>query len=181
MRTINDLGLCKKSREKVEGWLLEWLDLFRRQADGKHAWVYRADFEGSDFFFFTDCKDILERDPEARAQENNLAIRNRKRKVMMQLLLKTMLGMDLGLITITCNHCNHRGCWIEGIGDGTGHWVYCPKCEKTDVHVFPMGYATCMEKIQERIAALKLKWAVEDKDPDFSELKNIATKKRNKK
>jgi len=71
---------------------------------------------------------------------------------MMQLLLKTLLGQNLGLITITCNHCAHRGCWIEALKDGNGHWVYCPKCKKTDVHVFPEGYDNCMNTIKLEIA-----------------------------
>lgn len=152
MKTLNDLGLHKKTKKKVEDWLQEWLDLFEKQANHKHAWVYRANFEGNDFFYFTDCKDILEKDPEAKGQENNLAIRSRKRKIMMQLFLKTLLGQKLGLITITCNHCGYRGCWIEGLRDGNGHWVFCPKCKKTDVHVFPGGYDTCMDTIQQEIA-----------------------------
>lgn len=151
MRTLKDLKLCKKSRKKVEEWLQEWLDLFIEQANHKHGWVYRANFEKDNFFFFTDCKDILEKDPEARGQENNLAIRSRKRKIMMQLFLKTLLGQNLGLITITCNHCGYRGCYIEGLKDGTGHWVFCPKCKKTDVHVFPAGYDTCMDTIKKEI------------------------------
>ena len=152
MKTLNDLGLHKKTQKKVEAWLQEWLDLFVEQANGKHAWVYRANFEKNDFFYFTDCKDILEKDPEAKGQENNLAIRNRKRKILMQLFLKTLLGQSLGLITITCNHCGYRGCWIEGLKDGNGHWVYCPKCKKTDIHVFPEGYDNCMRTIQAEIA-----------------------------
>jgi len=151
MRTLNDLGLCKKSKKKVEEWLQEWMDLFIKQANDKHAWVYRADFTKDDFFYFTDCKDILEKDPEAKAQENNLAIRNRKRKIMLQLFLKTLLGQNMGLITITCNHCGYRGCWINGLKDGNGHWVYCPKCKKTDIHVFPEGYDNCMDIIKREI------------------------------
>lgn len=152
MRTLNDLGLCKKSRKKVEDWLQEWLDLFIEQADNKEAWVYRANFETNDFFYFTNCKDILEKDPEAKAQENNLVIRNRKRKILLQLFMKTLLGRNLGLITITCNHCGYRGCWINSLKDGNGHWVYCPKCKKTDVHVFPDGYDNCMNAIKLEIA-----------------------------
>ncbi len=152
MKTLADLGLHQKTRKKIEAWLQEWLTLFEEQANHKEAWVYRCDFEKNDFFWFTNCKDILEKDPEAKGQENNLAIRSRKRKVMMQLFLKTLMGKKLGLITITCNHCGYRGCWINALKDGNGHWVYCPKCKKTDVHVFPEGYDTCMDTIQTQIA-----------------------------
>ena len=150
MKTLNDLGLRKKTHEKVEAWLQEWLELFIKQADGKQGWVYRANFANNDFFYFTDCKDILEKDPEAKGQENNLDIRRRKRKVLLQLFVKTLLGKKLGT-TITCNHCGFSPCWIEGLKDGNGHWVYCPKCKKTDIHVFPEGYDNCMETIQTEI------------------------------
>jgi len=150
MQTLKDLKLSKKTHKKVEAWLESWLKLIEKQADNKHAWVYRADFEKDDFFYFTDCKDILVTDPEAKANENNLAIRSRKRKIMLQLLLKTMMGRNLGLITITCNHCNYRGCYIDSFG-GVGHFVYCPRCKKTDIHVFPDGYDICMSLVQYKI------------------------------
>lgn len=152
MKTLNDLNLCKESRKKVEDWLQEWLDLFIKQANGKQGWVYRADFENNDFFYFTDCKDILEKDPEAKGQENNPTIRNRKRKVLMQLFIKTLMGKKLGT-TIKCNHCGFSPCRIEGLPDRNGHWVYCPKCKKTDIHVFPEGYDTCIDTIKQEIAS----------------------------
>jgi len=152
VKTLNDLGLCKKSRKQVEEWLQEWLELFIKQANGKQGWPYRADFEHDDFFFFTDCKDILEKDPEAKGQENNLAIRSRKRKVFLQLFVKTLLGKKNICDTITCGHCGFSPCWIEGLKDGNGHWCYCPKCKKTDIHVFPEGYDNCMNTIRIAIA-----------------------------
>jgi len=155
MKTLNDLGLCKKSRKKVEDWLQEWLDLFIKQANGKQGWAYRADFENNDFFFFTDCKDILEGDPEARAQENNLAIRNRKRKILLQLLIKTLWGRKNICDSIKCGHCGFSPCWIEALKDGNGHWTYCPKCKKTEVQVFPAGYDNCMNTIKLEIAKRK--------------------------
>lgn len=152
MKTLNDLSLCKKSRKKVEGWLQEWLDLFIKQANGKQGWAYRADFENNDFFFFIDCKDILEKDPEARAHENNSAIRSRKQKVLLQLLMKTLMGKENICDTIKCSHCRFSPCWIEGLEDGTGHWTFCPKCRKLEVQVFPEGYDNCINKIKREIA-----------------------------
>ena len=61
------------------------------------------------------------------------------------------MGKKLGT-TIKCNHCGFEPCWIEGLPDGNGHWVYCPKCKKTDIHVFPDGYDNCMETIKQEIA-----------------------------
>lgn len=184
MQTLKDLKLSKKTHKKVEAWLESWLKLFEEQANGKHAWVYRADFIKDDFFYFTDCKDILEIDPEAKAEENNLAIRNRKRKILMQLFVKTLLGKNLGLITITCNHCKYRGCHIEGLKNGTGHFVYCPKCKKTDIHVFPEGYNTCMKLVQEKIADItknQTETFIEDCANLLDEIKSYKYIKGNKK
>lgn len=152
MKTLNDLKLCKKSRKIVEDWLQEWLDLFIKQANGKQGWPYRADFENNDFFFFTDCKDILEKDPEAKGQENNIAIRNRKRKVLLQLFVKTLMEKKNICDTIKCGHCGFRPCWIEALGDGNGHWTYCPKCKKLEIQVFPEGFDNCINTIKREIA-----------------------------
>ncbi len=165
MKNLNDLGLNKKSRKKVEDWLTEWLDLFIRQANGKTGWPYRADFEKDDFFYFTDCKDILKENPESKGQELNRAIVNRKRKVMLQLLMKTLLGRKNICDVITCGHCGYKGGWIESLSDGNGHWVYCPWCKKTDVHVFPDGYDNCMTEIQFRITDKLLKATVKGFTP----------------
>ena len=152
MKTLDDLGLCKKSHKIVEDWLQGWLDLFIKQANNKEAWVYRANFEENDFFYFTNCKDILEKDPEAKGQENNLTIRSRKRKILLQLFVKTILGQEVINSTIKCGHCGFSPCWIESLGDGTGHWTFCPKCRKLEVQVFPDGFDTCIDKIKLVIA-----------------------------
>jgi hypothetical protein len=152
MKTLNDLGLCKKSRKKVEDWLQGWLDLFVKQANGTQGWVYRADFEKNDFFFFTDCKDILEKDPESKGQESNLDIRSRKRKIMLQLLMKTLLGQKATNCIAKCSHCGFDPCLLEALKDGNGHWSYCPKCKKLEVQVFPEGFNNCMNTIRMEIA-----------------------------
>jgi len=106
---------------------------------------------------------------------------------MMQLFLKTLLGQSLGLITITCNHCGYKGCWIEGLKDGNGHWVYCPKCKKTDVHVFPEGYDTCMDTIKSKIITktdelqidprCKYKFSTPEAEKDYKKFKESIDKK----
>ena len=151
MKTLDDLKLCKKSHKKVEEWLTEWLNMFIRQANGRTGWPYRADFEKDDFFFFTDCKDILSKDPESMGQESNELIRSRKRKVFLILLMKTLLGRKNICDEIKCGHCGYKPCWIDSLRNGTGHWVYCPKCKKTDIHVFPAGYDSCMQIIRTQI------------------------------
>jgi len=155
MKNLQDLKLSKKSKKIVEDWLLEWLELFRKNSDNRPYWVYRLDFENSDFFFFTGCQDILSKDPEARAVENNKQIRIRKRNVFHQLLIKTLLGQHIPICKIKCNHCGFEPCEINGLDDLGGHWVYCPKCKKTDIHVFPSSYDTCMLEIKNKVKRLQ--------------------------
>jgi len=157
MKNLNELDLCKKSKKQVEEWLQEWLDLFIQQANGKQGWPYRADFENEDIFYFTDCKDILEKDPEAKGQEHNRAIRTRKRKVLLQLFIKTLMGKENICDDIKCGHCGFKPCWIEALGDGTGHWTYCPKCKKLEVQVFPDGFDNCINTIKKEITKMENK------------------------
>lgn len=96
MKTINDLKISKKAKLVVKTWLEEWLNTLIAQADGKEGTVYRADFINQDFFYFTNCNDILLENPEAASVESNRKIQLRKRTIMAQLFVKTLLGnLDL--------------------------------------------------------------------------------------
>jgi hypothetical protein len=125
MRNLKDLKLRKKTEAKVQEWLTDWLTMFVEQADGKEGNVYRADFANEDFFYFTDCNDILAKDPEGKAQETNPNIIRRKQRVHLQLLLKTLLGEKIGK-KIKCTHCGYEDRYIGKMYNG--HYVYCPKC-----------------------------------------------------
>lgn len=125
MKTIKDLKLRKKTEKKIHDWLDEWLDLLIDQADGREGNVYRADFPGDDFFFFTECNDILLKDPESKSKETNPAIMRRKSKVMQQLLIKTLMGEKLGK-KLKCSHCGYDNRIIQTMYNG--HYTYCPNC-----------------------------------------------------
>lgn len=148
MKTLKDLKMCPKAKAKVEAWLEEWLAMLKTNADYKEGNVYRADFEKMDFFYFTDCRDILSNKIESKAQETNIKILIRKRYVMNQLLVKAMLG-TLKLNKIKCSHCGYEDVWIDHIEGGFFKW--CPKCSKTDISVFPGGFDTCVENILKKL------------------------------
>ena len=126
MRNLKDLKLRKKTEAKVEEWLREWLAMFMMQADGRAGNVYRADFEKEDFFYFTDCKDILAGDPECAAKEVNSKIIRRKSRIHLQLLIKALLGDKIGK-KMPCTHCGFEDRQINTTING--HYVYCPKCK----------------------------------------------------
>lgn len=125
MQTLKDLKLRRKTERKVLDWLGEWLDLLVWQADGREGNVFRADFAGDDFFFFTDCKDILNADPESVSSETNPKIMRRKSKVMQQLLIKTLMGKKVGR-KVPCSHCGYEDRIIMPMYNG--HYTYCPHC-----------------------------------------------------
>ena len=125
MRNLKDLKLRKKTEQKVSAWLTEWLELFVKQADGKQGNIIRADFANNDFFFFTDCRDIINKDPEDKADETNLKVRGRKRKVVLQLFVKTLLGEKLGRKS-PCSHCGFEDRIVKHMYNG--YYVLCPKC-----------------------------------------------------
>lgn len=148
---IKNWPLCKKSRKIVEEELGKWLDLFIKQANNQEGNVYRADFVNNDFFYFTDYRDILSKELESESQEQNKKIFGRKRLVMLQLLLKTLLG-NVKLLEITCTHCGHKGVWIDALDNGDGHYYYCQKCGKTDICTYPKYYDSTMPSLVRGVA-----------------------------
>lgn len=123
MKTLKELKLSKKTKQRVEAWLLEWLEMLIQQADGRQGSVIRADFEKNDFFFFTECNDLVGK--ESKSDEANLGIRSRKRKVVPQLFVKTLLGEKLGRKS-PCSHCGYEDRLVMHMYNG--HFVYCPHC-----------------------------------------------------
>jgi len=149
MKTLNDLKLNPKTKKKIEQWLEEWLTLFIEQADGRTGNVFKADFEKGDFFYFTECNDLVYKDPEAKSVETQPDIRKRKRNVMMQLLLRTLKGEKLGK-KIKCTHCGHEECIIDSTYNG--HYVYCPHCQKIKLTGYlPTFMATAGDTYKELI------------------------------
>lgn len=138
-KTLKDLNLKYRDRKKVEKWLQKWLMLFLEQADFREGNVYRANFIIPDFFFFTDCKDLMRDDPESTGQERSLKVRTRKRNVFLQLFVRTLLGEKLGK-KIKCSHCGYDDVYINSY-DG-GHFTYCKECGKTDICTYPNAYNT---------------------------------------
>lgn len=146
MRTLEDLKLSKKTKAKVEDWLLGWLGLFVSQADGRMGNVYRADFEKMDFFFFMECNELVSKEVESKGVEDSLKIRRRKRAVMNQLLIRTLLGEDLKKF-IKCSHCGFGDCCIGGLPSGGGHYVYCDKCGYTKFAIYPDYYGSAAQEV----------------------------------
>jgi len=177
MKTLKDLNISKQAKKTVENWLQEWLDMLITVANGREGTVYRADFENDSFFYFTDCTDILGDDPKAKGHENNRKIQIRKRVIMSQLLIKNLLGKT-DWIKIRCSHCGHPDRWIDVIGDGFGHFIFCPKCWYTTIGTYPGGYVTCMPNINKK---LQIKYAADKKLKEVLEqLSEFVTVKKSK-
>jgi len=126
-KTIDEWKLCPKAKKTVKRELSKWLTMLTKQADGRTGNVIRCDFTKDDFFYFTNCKDILSNDPEYKAHETNNKIIRRKQKVMLQLLLRQIMGENLRKV-LKCTHCGYEG--EEMLKTTNGHFRYCPKCKK---------------------------------------------------
>jgi len=147
MENLKELGLKPKDRLKVQNWLNRWMQHFKRMANGNRETVERYDLENLDFFYFTDCRDILSKNPESKGVEDQEAIKRRKKAIEYKLLFEYLLGNKLGKKR-PCSHCGNEDRIIDSLGDGTGHFLFCPKCGMTTVVTYPIGYETCINRIQ---------------------------------
>lgn len=144
---IKDWGLNKKAEEKVRANLGAWLEMLIEYANGKEGNVFRADTIKKELFFFTDCKDILSKNPESKAVETAKEIRIRKRYVMMQLLVKNIIDGPIKR-TIKCTHCGYEDVYIDSLSDLGGHYKFCAKCGKTDLCIYPNIYDSVMSTLK---------------------------------
>jgi len=126
-RTLDEWKLSPEAKKTVKRELAKWVKLLIEQADGREGNVIRANFLKDEFFYFTNCNDILKDDPEYKAHETDNRIIKRKQKVMLQLLLKQIMGEKLGRV-LKCSHCGYEG--EEMRKTVNGHYRYCPKCKK---------------------------------------------------
>jgi len=136
-KPLSKWGLSSIAQQKVKKELWAWLDLFIKQADGQQGNVFRADFVNDKFFYFTNCNDILAKDPECKAIETNPKIGKRKQKVLLQLFVRALLGENLTKV-LKCSHCGFEGEIINSTVNG--HYRYCPKCKKIGL----VGYVPTM-------------------------------------
>lgn len=134
MKLLKELKLSKKTEAKVRSWLNEWLQHFITLANNEQGNVYRADFKKFDFFYYTSCNDILSQDPYTIKNGSTRGIARRKQCVMLQLFVKSLLGVDLSK-KIKCSHCGYDDRYIGGCECGS--YIYCKKCGFTTINTFP--------------------------------------------
>ena len=151
--TIKDLKLNKRNETKVKVWLETWLNHFIELANGEEGNVRRANFEEMDFFYFTDCRDLVSKEVESTGQEQSLKMRRRKRMILFQLMLKNLLGRTT-YTPVPCSHCGYKEIYFGGV-DG-GHFDYCPKCGKTNVCTYPNFYDEAMKLVVAQLIEKKL-------------------------
>ena len=149
-RPINEWGLTRSAEGIVRKELRLWLKIFIKNAGGRTGNVFRADFIKDDFFFFTECNDKLLNNPESKGVEDALSIRRRKRMVLFQLFIRTLLGEKLGKI-LKCTHCGYIGERIEASKSLGGHFKYCPNCKKTTIVTYPNYYNIVLDEVKEYV------------------------------
>lgn len=155
LKPITEWGLDGKALGIVQRELLILFKHFGQFADirftdGVLKNISRSDFGSMDFFYFTDCRDILAKNPEQKGVEMNLEVRNRKRAKLLTILMARLLGRDVDR-KIKCSHCGFDEGFEDGFKDGSGHYTFCPKCFKTTFCIYPPGYNNCISLLKESL------------------------------
>lgn len=145
-KTVDKWNLSDGAKDVIKRELQKWLDMLIEQADGKTGNVIRADFIKDDFYFYTDCRDIMKNDPEWKSDETNNKVRSRKIKVLHQLLLRQIMGQKLGR-KLTCTHCGNEETITKC---ENGNFKYCPHCKKIRL----IGYLPTFDKTVESMLKL---------------------------
>jgi hypothetical protein len=162
-KAIEQWGLDKKALRIVRRELRIWLKLFKKHAEGREGTIYRADAVKNDYFFFTDCRDLVSKEVESRGQEHNKKIRKRKRSVYAQLIIKNLLGNVKRIIT-PCSHCGYPEVYVGSID--SGNYDFCPKCGKTVIVTYPAYYSKCADEIKEEVRNKFDEWDKKYKDAE---------------
>jgi hypothetical protein len=134
---IDEWKLDKKSKREVKKQLKIWIDKFGE--DNVSYEVRKDDFKNNDIFYFTDCIDILSKNPESKGVEDNQKIKKRKERVLLHLFLRKMICDDLDIPQSRCTHCGFTPLDIYNCEDGYGYFHFCPKCFNIILVTYPSG------------------------------------------
>jgi len=150
LKKVKDWILLCEDKEHIEAELRKWLQHFIEVAEGKEGNVIECDFDKFNVKYYTDCKDILDKDPECKSAETNPRIRRRKQAVFLQLFIKTLLDeVKIKKMKYSCSHCGCEDVTFNGIHNG--HYLRCPKCKKIDLIFYEPemeeSINDCMKKI----------------------------------
>jgi len=150
---VDNWNLDNASKKEVKKQLKRWVKHFDNLSEHASLNVYRNNFADDDIFFFTNCNDVLSKDPESKAIESSLIIRNRKNKAYLKLFVEYLLGKNY-YKEYKCTHCGWTG-ENHTYGITEGHFSFCPKCGKTDICVFPVSYGSCIEDVVDIVKNIK--------------------------
>lgn len=140
-------------------WLGEWIDEFRKRANGREGTVRYCDFKKNDYFFYTDCQDLeqMVQNKTITQTECDAKERQRKRDVFMQLFLKELISGKPTIFKQKDTHCGSENMEIFGLGL-VGAVTYCPDCGRvvidttiTDINI---AVDVLLKKLKERSSKL---------------------------
>jgi hypothetical protein len=144
---------------RIKTWLQEWIDEFKKRADGKEGTVRYCDFKKNDYFFYTDCQDLEQKvqNKEITQTECDAKERQRKREVYMQLFLKELISGKPTIFKQKDTHCGSENMEIFGLGLA-GAVTYCPDCGRvvidTTVSDINVAVEVLLKKLKERSSKL---------------------------
>ena len=150
LKYLNEMEFeSKKDLKMVKKELRKWIKEFIYRADGRVGSIEKCDFKNNEFFFFTDCTDILGKDVEHLAFEENYLIRRRKRNVMFSLFLREFIGEKIKTSERKCSHCGFSPMDIDV--SGNGYYRHCPKCKRVILDTFTMSAKGSVKRMLDKI------------------------------
>ena len=140
---------------RIKTWLQEWVDEFKKRANGREGTVRYLDFKKNEYFFYTDCQDLeqMVQNKTLTQAECDAKERQRKRDVFIQLFLKELISGKPTIFKQKDTHCGSENMELFGLGL-VGAVTYCPDCGRvvidTSVADIDIAVETLRKKLKER-------------------------------
>ena len=153
LKTLDELGFKNKTKQKIFTWLVNWINFIDSQNEISNTMrPRRIDFKNWKFFYFTNCSDIIEKDPMFKKKITETNMNKRKANIFLQLFLKYLIDDTDINPKLHCNHCGGDNCVMEGLQDEEhgkmGHIDMCPECGRTQVVTYPGNYDHVMKQVK---------------------------------
>lgn len=154
VKTLSELKLSRRTKEKIRDWLNEWIEHIETNIGKPNtARPRKINFKTWKFFYFTDCSDIINKDPKFENEITNVKMISRKTNIFLELFIRYLLEDEKINPKLHCNHCGGDNCDIRSLRDDKhgkmGHIDICPDCGRTQIVTYPGKYDFVMPIVKD--------------------------------